>query len=231
MGFCYDAGMVITYYGKQFFKLQLGDTVIAVNPISKDSKLSGARFGADVGLISVNRPDYNGAEVIGFGEKQPLIISGPGEYEIKGIFIKGFASEAEIDPSTSSDADRNKSLGAGGEKFINTIYTLSLDNINICILGALTTKQISAETKEAIDGVDMLFVPAGLSGLTPRDAYNLASSFEPKVIIPMDYDAPSLKTFLKEGGAEGTDELDKYTVKRKDIENMEGEIVLLKPQG
>ncbi|MEK7614604.1 MAG: MBL fold metallo-hydrolase [Patescibacteria group bacterium] len=217
--------MVITYYGKQFFKLQLGDTVIAVNPISKDSrlrqdfdgqaKLSGARFGADVGLISVNHPDYNGAEVIGFGEKQPLIISGPGEYETKGIFIKGFPSEAEL----------------GGKKFINTIYTLSLDNINICILGALATKQISAETKEAIDGVDMLFVPVGLSGLTPREAYNLASSFESKVIIPMDYDSSSLKVFLKEGGAEGTDELDKYTVKRKDIENMEGEIILLKPQG
>lgn len=216
--------MILTYFGKQFFKMQLGDTVIAVNPISKDSrlrqdsggqaKLSGTRFGADVGLISVNHPDYNGADGITFGEKKPLIISGPGEYEVKGIFIKGFPSEVEI----------------AGKKYINTIYTLSLDNINMCFLGALTKKELTPETKESVEGADIIFVPVGLPGFSPRDAYNLASSFGPKIIIPMDYDAASLKVFLKEGGAEDAEELDKYTVKRKDIEGKEGEIVLLKPQ-
>lgn len=207
--------MIITYYGKQFFKLQLGDVVVAVNPIGKDSKLAGSRFGADVCLVSVNHPDYNGTEVVSFGEKKPLLISGPGEYEVKDIFIKGFPSEAEI----------------VGKKFINTVYTFSLDNINMCVLGALSNKNVSPETKEVIDGVDILFVPAGLTGLSPREAYNLAASFEPKIIIPMDYDATSLKTFLKEGGAEDADILDKYTVKRKDIEGKEGEVVLLKSQG
>jgi hypothetical protein len=207
--------MIVTYYGKQFFKMQLGDTVIAVNPIGKDSKLSGSRFGADAGLISVNHPDYNGAEIITFGEKKPLILSGPGEYEVKGIFIKGLPSEAEID----------------GKKFVNTVYSLSIDNINVCVLGALTTKELAPETKESIEGADIIFVPAGLPGLSPRDAYNLAVSFGPKIIIPTDYDAASLKVFLKEGGAEDAEELDKYTVKRKDIEGKEGEIVLLKPQG
>ena len=206
--------MVITYYGKQFFKLQFGDTTIAVNPISKDSKLEGSRFGADIGLISVNHPDYNGAESVSFGEKQPLILSGPGEYEARGIFIKGFPNETTID----------------GKKYINTIYTLPLDNINICILGAVNGKNISSETKESIDGVDVIFVPIGFQGLTPREAYNLASSFEPKIIIPMDYDTPSLKVFLKEGGAEAEDALDKYTVKRKDVEGKEGEIVVLESQ-
>lgn len=219
--------MVITYYGKQFFKLQLGDTIIAVNPISKNSKLSGARFGADIGLISVNHPDYNGGEVIGFGEKKPLIINGPGEYEIKGIFIKGFPGESGLDGLPAAQGH----VAQAGKKFINTIYILSLDNINICILGVQSTKQVSVETKEAIDGVDILFVPLGLPGLSPRDAYNLASSFEPKVIIPMDYDSAALKVFLKEGGAEDAESLDKYTVKRKDLEGKEGEIILLKPQG
>ena len=206
--------MILTYYGKQFFKMQLGDTVLAVNPIGKDSKLPGARFGADICLISLNHPDYNGAEAVSYGEKQPLVISGPGEYEVKGIFIKGFSSETEI----------------GGKKYINTIYALSFDNINFCIPGAIPGKQVSAETKEAIDGVDMLLSPVSISGLAPRDAYGLAASFEPKVIVPSDYDAPSLKMFLKEGGAEDTEALDKYTVKKLDIEEKEGEIVVLKSQ-
>ena len=206
--------MILTYYGKQFFKMQFGDIVVAVNPVGKDSKFEGGRFGADIGLISANHPDYSGADAIVYGDKKPVIISGPGEYEVKGIFIKGFPVETEIK----------------GGKLINTIYTLSLDNISICFLGASGNKQIPAEIKEAIDGVDMIFVPAGLPLLPPREAYGLAVTFGPKVIVPMDYDAATLKTFLKEGGAEGAEEFDKYTVKKKDIETKEGEIVVLKPQ-
>ena len=84
--------MVITHHGNQFFKLQFGDSTVAINPISKESKMSTSRFGADVCLVSVNHLDFNGAEQIGIGDKQPLVISGPGDYETKGIFIKGFPS-------------------------------------------------------------------------------------------------------------------------------------------
>ena len=207
--------MIITYFGKEFFKVQVGDTVLAFNPISKDSKLKGARFGADIALITVNHEDYNGADQVSFGEKNPLVISGPGEYETKGIFIRGIPAESS----------------AGGGKKINTIYTLSVDKINICFLGALSSKSLPAESREAIDGVDILFVPVGGDGvLSPSDAYGVAVSIEPKVIIPMDYgDEAALKKFLKEGGAEKVESLEKLTVKQKDIEGMEGEIVVLTP--
>ena len=53
--------MVITYFGKQFFKIEQGKMVLAFNPISKSSKSgTGARFGADIALITTNHPDYNG---------------------------------------------------------------------------------------------------------------------------------------------------------------------------
>ena len=207
--------MIITYFGKEFFKIQHGDTVIALNPVSKDSKLKSSRFGADIALISVNHEDYNGADLVSFGEKIPFVISGPGEYETKGIFIKGIPSESS----------------AGGNKKINTIYTLSVDKMNICFLGAISSKNLPVESREAIDGVDILFVPIGGEGvLNPSDAYSIAVSIEPKVIIPMDYaDETVLKKFLKEGGAEKTEILEKFTVKQKDIEEMEGEIVVLAP--
>ena len=38
--------------------------------------------------------------------------------------------------------------------------------------------------------------------LDAKAAAKLASSLEPKLIIPMDYDNDSLKTFLKEMGEE-----------------------------
>ncbi|MBX4211005.1 MBL fold metallo-hydrolase [Candidatus Parcubacteria bacterium] len=82
--------MVITYHGAEFFKVQFGDTVIAYNPISKDSKQKTTRFGADIVLSSLNHPDFNGIDNATHGDRNPFVITGPGEYEVKGIFIKGF---------------------------------------------------------------------------------------------------------------------------------------------
>ncbi len=208
--------MVITHHGNQFFKLQFGDITIAVNPISKDSKLKAARFGADICLISVNHPDFNGAEQIGIGDKQPFVISGPGEYETKGIFIKGFQSSTHY----------------GGKEHINTIYTLSLDNINMCFLGALESKDIATETTESIDEVDMLFVPISGNGvLDPHDANKVGLKFEPKMIVPVGMDTDgavkdALKIFCKESGAEQPKPVDKLTLKKKDLDGKEGEVVV-----
>ena len=83
--------MIITYLGKQFFKIQRGDLTIALNPISKNSKHNKkiSTFGANIVLINVNHPDFNGIDTVTYGDTKPFVISGPGDYEINGIFIKG----------------------------------------------------------------------------------------------------------------------------------------------
>ncbi len=205
--------MIITYQGLEFFKLQMGDLTIALNPPSKESKFKASRFGADIAISSLRHENMNGIEEMVYGDKKPFAIQGPGEYEIKEVFIQGVPGVSEY----------------GGEKRINTIYTINLDNIRVCFLGAQSSKTLTAETKEAIGEVDMLFVPVGGDGvLDPASAYQLAVSFEPKVIIPMHYDEKSLSTFLKEGSQQAADMVEKLTVKRKDIESKEGEIIVLK---
>jgi hypothetical protein len=205
--------MIITYYGKEFFKIAQGETVLAMNPVSKSSKTGiNTRFGADLAFVTVNHPDYNGTEQLSYAERVPFVISGPGDYEIKEIFIKGVMSEAEMD----------------GKKYVNTIYVFTLDNINIAFLGALSNGELPKESLEAISTPDILFVPVGGKGtLDAKAAAKLASSMEPKLIIPMDYDHTSLQAFLKEIG-EGAEEVDKLTIKRKDLDNKEGEVVVLK---
>src|SRR3989338_8064094 len=104
--------MIITYFGKQFFKIQRGDMALAFNPVSKSSKTGiSAHFGADIALITANHPDYNGIEQLSHGERTPFAVTGPGDYEIKEIFIKGMMSNATL----------------GGKKYINTIYSLAVD--------------------------------------------------------------------------------------------------------
>ena len=46
--------MIITHFGRQHFKFQVGDTVFAINPVSKDGRGKVAKYGADVCLITTN---------------------------------------------------------------------------------------------------------------------------------------------------------------------------------
>lgn len=187
---------------------------LAFNPVSKASKTGiNAHFGADIALVTTNHPDYNGVEQLSHGERVPFVISGPGDYEVKEIFIKGAISNSVI----------------GSKKYINTIYVFSVDSINIAFLGALGEGELSKDSREAINSPDILFVPVGGNGLLDaKSAAKLASTLEPKLIIPMDYDDASLKAFLKELGEEKAEVIDKLTLKRKDLENKEGEVIVLK---
>src|SRR3989339_941907 len=159
--------MIITYNGLQFFKITQGEMVLAFNPVSKSSKSSiNAHFGADIALITTSHPDYNGIEQLSHGERIPFVITGPGDYEIKEIFIKGVLGDALI----------------AGKKYINTIYSLSVDDISIVFLGALgvlADSEISKEAREAMNNPDLLFIPIGGNGLLDaKSAAKLASSLE-----------------------------------------------------
>ncbi len=209
--------MIITYHGVDFFKVSFGDTTIAVNPLSKDSKFKSTKFGSDITLVSVkNSPEHNGSDVTSRGDKASFVIDGPGEYEVSGVFIRGFLSKTNY----------------AGKELINTIYTVSLEGMSLGFLGALGEKDLTAEAKEALDGIDILFVPIGGEGvLEASPAHKLALQFEPKLIIPSHFgevgSANALKTFLKEAGEEGVKAVDKLTIKKKDLEEKEGDVVVL----
>ncbi len=208
--------MVITYHGKQFFKIQFGDTIFAFNPISKDYKMpsgKSTRFGASVALITTGIPECNGAEQVTYAGKEPFVIQGPGEYEIGGIFVKGAYTETVV----------------GKEKKVNTVYVTTIDNIKIAFLGYASGK-LSGDVKELADQVDILFVPVGedMDGqMNAHDAQAAVVTLEPKIIIPMGYTEKTLPPFLKESGVKSLDPVEKLTIKRKDLDGKSGEVVLL----
>ncbi len=210
--------MIISYQGVDSVKIQFGDITVAYNPVSKDSKFKSSKYGADITLVSTNHPDMNGVENASRGDREPFAVTGPGEYEVGGVFIRGFLS---------------KTLYGGKEK-INTIYSMNLENMNLCFLGALSSLDaIDAETAEALDEVDILFVPIGSEGvLTPAEAVKASLKIEPKIVIPLHYgegiSETALKAFLKEGGEEGAKPEEKLTIKKKDLEGRDGDIVVLK---
>lgn len=209
--------MVITYYGGQSFKVSLGDFTLAFNPISKESKLKSGSFGADVVLVTTKHPDMNGSAQAARGDKEPFVIDGPGEYEIREVIIKGFQTESTY----------------GNENRLNTVYYVNLEGMSICFTGPLKNPSIGAEASEDIDEVDILFVPIDGEGeLNPAEAYKLAVGLEAKIVIPMgaQMQKEHITQFLKEGGGDGSKPVDKLTLKRKDVEGKNGEIVVLEAQ-
>jgi hypothetical protein len=201
--------MVITYYGGDCFKVQFGDMVVAVNPISKAANSRAPRFGADIALISANVPEYNGIEQVKSAGKEPFVIDGPGEYEIKGVVIRGYGY-TETEPR-------------------HTFYFVVLEGMSMCFLSGLQKGEIMKNMQEDLPEIDILFIPVHASSLSPADAYKLAVALEPSYIIPMghDKDKAALATFLKEGGVEALQPVDKLTLKRRDVEAAEGEIVVI----
>lgn len=178
--------MVITHQGGDSFKVTQGDLTLVINPKAKSA--------ADITLVSTGTGETS--------EKSGFVISGPGEYEIRGVFIKGFLSE-------------------GPDKKINTIYMANVEGVNLCFLGPLGSTELSPETLEHLEDIDILFVPVS--------AYKLAVKLEPALIIPASYEPDTLKKFLKEAGDEG-ETLEKLLIKKKDLEGKEGEIVVLKEE-
>jgi len=207
--------MVITYQGLEFFKIQLGDTVLAFNPPAKQSSLKSSRFGADLVLSSTLHEDFLGGSMLSKGDKEPFLITGPGEYEFSGITVKGAPAKTMY----------------GGKEGHSTVYLVTLEGIQIVFLGPISSVDaLSRDAKEMVDNVDILFVPIGSGDvLSPVEAYNFAVKLEPHIIIPMHYEGDkdkNLTAFLKEAGGEKKP-TEKLTIKLRDLTGKDGEVVVL----
>ncbi len=202
--------MIINFYGNQFTKLQVGDTVIALDPFK------GVKFGADIVLQTTLHDDMSSGPDLFYGNKIPYIIKGPGEYEIKNIFIKGYEAYSNY------DGIDNKSG--------TTYYTFEFDGIRILFLGAIAKN----DKKINIEGdIDMVFIPiTGDGRFSPKDAASFLNDIDCKVVIPFgfkDVKDKNLQDFIKEIGADANiDVLDKLTIKKKELDNLDQKLYIIK---
>jgi L-ascorbate metabolism protein UlaG (beta-lactamase superfamily) len=217
--------MVITHHGAQCFKVTFGDLTLVFDPISKGGSLPAVRFGADIALVTRNHPNMNGIDEVSFGGKSPFVIAGPGEYERGGVTVQGFLTKSEYALAGKGTAAQLSAT--------NTVYAVKLEGMTLVHLGALSEAALSQSAREAIDDIDILFVPVGGDGvLDAAGAAKLATILEPKLIIPMHWsgigEPKSLEHYIKEqGGAAET--VDKLTIKKKDTADKDGAIIVITP--
>lgn len=211
--------MVITWYGQSCFKIQSGETVVFTDPFDKEIGLTPPRGQANLITISHQHHDHNNCEAL---NGEPLIIEGPGEYETKGVEIRGVFSFHD---------DKE-----GKERGVNTIYVIEIEGIKICHLGDLGQSKLTAEQIEHIDGVDILMIPVGGTyTIDGETAVEIINQIEPRIVIPMHYKIPGLAykidgvdVFLKEMGEAKKEAVDKLTLKKKDLPEEETQVVVMK---
>ena len=204
--------MIITYHSGACVRISAGDTTLVFAPTSKKSKnFKPTNFGADVAFIPLQHPDMNGTEEAGRGDKEPFIVYGPGEYEVKEVAISGFRSTSNY----------------GGSERVNAVYSVLFDGLHVLYLGALGTMDLPADLLE-MDAPDVLIIPVGGDGvLTAADAQKMSVKLESKIVIPILYDDKTLKQFLKEAGSDEVKPVDKLTIKPKDVADKQNEVVVL----
>ncbi len=193
---------------------------IVIDPFDETIGLRLPSLEADILCVSHQHHDHNNAKAV---SGNPFLIEGPGEYEIKEVYIEGIPSF------------HDSSLGK--ERGLNTIYTIEAEEIRICHLGDLGQKELTEEQLEKIGEIDILMIPiGGVYTIGVKEAVRIMSQIEPNIIIPMHYQIPKLKLkldgvdkFLKTMGIESISPLPKLSIKKKDILSEEAKIIILQP--
>ncbi len=217
--------MQIVWKGQSCFQITTsqnknGQKSIVIDPFNETLGLRIPKLEADILLITHNHPDHNNVKAV-LGN--PFLIEGPGEYEIQGIFIQGIPSFH----------DNNK----GKDRGRNTCYTIETEDMKVCHLGDLGQRELTEEQIGDIGEIDILMIPVGgVYTIDGAEASKIISQIEPKIVIPMHYDLPKIKSkiegvekFLKVMGKKGVDTQDKFSIKMKDLPQEETEIVVLNP--
>jgi L-ascorbate metabolism protein UlaG (beta-lactamase superfamily) len=181
----------ITWLGHSCFRIKGKDAIVITDPFDSGVGFSLAKQKADIVTLSHSHPGHSFVDAV---DNYSRAIKGPGEYELKGVFITGIPSFHDA----SNGAERGK----------NTVYLLEIDGVILCHLGDIGHKP-SSEMEEELGEIGVLFIPVGgVSTIDGSVAVDIVKALAPKIVVPMHYKTPLLKKeldpldiFLKKLGA------------------------------
>lgn len=184
--------MEITWYGHSCFRLtERSMATVVTDPYDHASiGYDSLKLKADIVTVSHDASGHNNVNAV---KGTSHIITGPGEFEIGGVFITGV--------QTNGHDKKNEA------ELRNTLYVFDYDGITVAHLGDL--QRVPSQTEiEALGAVNVALVPVGGGGgLNAAKAAEVISLLEPNIVIPMHFATKavnlkldSLDKFLKEMG-------------------------------
>ncbi|MBI3282922.1 MBL fold metallo-hydrolase [Candidatus Curtissbacteria bacterium] len=216
----------VWFHGQACVRVKGRTATVVFDPFDPSfTGLAPLKIAGDIVCVSHQHQDHNNASAVVPTEegKTPFVISGPGEYEISGVNIVGI-------PSFHDDKE-------GAERGRNTIYHVTVDDVNFVHLGDLGQKKLTQEQVSELSTCDVLFIPVGsVYTISGKEAPDIIAQIEPSIIIPIHFKLPGLKfglddvsVFLATLGKEKLAPQQKFSISRERLPE-EPEVVLLEKQ-
>jgi L-ascorbate metabolism protein UlaG (beta-lactamase superfamily) len=203
--------MELTFVGLSCVRLRGRDVEVVVDPIPPGSSSRPPRVNPDIVVRTEGDGDLS---LLRAAEGRPQEVSGPGEYELRGVSVVGVAA---------------------GD---TTIMRVEVDDVRVCALGRLR-RQLAEHEIDALGHVDVLAVPVGGGdALEAQAAARLVNALEPAIVVPVRYavaglagDYDPVDRFAKEMGlAEGWAPQPKLNLTGSLPTNEDTRVVILEPR-
>ena len=137
--------MEITWYGLSCFRIREGGVTVMCDPYDKTVGMLLPKVRADIVTVSHERSGHNAVDRV---TGEPKILRGPGEYEIKNVFVTGATTYHRRTQDEPSER--------------NVIFFMEFGGLTVGHLGDLGEIPAQSEIEELNVGeVDVLMVPVG----------------------------------------------------------------------
>ena len=183
--------MEITWYGNGCFRLRSQLGTVITDPYPSTSAMRLPKLNA--GIVTLSDPILCDDAAVTAREDRPhVLLTGPGEYEIGGVFIWGVPMGGREERADSTES-RKPTESAGSAQSPVTAFVFEVGGVTVCHLGLLRQAPTAPQV-EALGDIDVLLLPVGGPGrIGIQAAADLASEIEPKgKILPMHYSPPDV---------------------------------------
>ena len=213
--------MDISWLGHACVRLRTRQAAVVMDPAAREAGFDMGRPSADI--VTISRRDPRHAHAAGV-RGQPIVIDGPGEYEIEGVQLFGL-------PGPPPDAAED---GEGDPPGRSTAYVVEADGLRLAHSGGGGAPP-DAEDAALFSSLDILLIPIGGEDAAPERAARTVRDLEPTIVIPIGYPGPqaqgeggaALRAFLDAAGLAPGDPLPKLSVRPRQVGEERRAVLLL----
>ena len=208
--------MDLTWLGLAATRMRTRNAAVVMDPYDKSVGGTMGRPDAHIITVSHDDPNRNGEAQVAPADGDPMVLTGPGEYEIRGVIIEGV---------------RCSISGTGDPRSLrSTLWLFEAEDLRVAHLGGMGATPGAAQL-DVLSVADIVIVPIGMpDALQGADAAKAIRAIEPSIVIPVGYDPSdenALKTFVSAMAAKPEDPVSRFTVTKRDVGEDVKRLVLL----